>query len=170
MAFLDELKKIARPFNDDEDDFIESEEYDEEEEGFTEEYDDSEPEEEKPAAASRSGVFARRERETRTSPAYASPAERAGGNKMKLVICKPEAFEEAAEIAENLRDRRAVLMNLEETNKEVSRRLIDFLSGVAFALGGKIKRVSAQAYILTPTNVDLVGDAVEDFESSGIYF
>ena len=89
---------------------------------------------------------------------------------MKLVICKPEAFEEAAEIAENLRDRRAVLMNLEETNKEVSRRLIDFLSGVAFALGGKIKRVSAQAYILTPTNVDLVGDAVEDFESSGIYF
>ena len=96
MAFLDELKKIARPFNDDEDDFIESEEYDEEE-GFTEEYDDSEPEEEKPAAAPRSGVFARRERETRTSPAYASPAERAGGNKMKLVICKPEAFEEAAD-------------------------------------------------------------------------
>ena len=87
-----------------------------------------------------------------------------------MLLRRGKAFEEAAEIAENLRDRRAVLMNLEETNKEVSRRLIDFLSGVAFALGGKIKRVSAQAYILTPTNVDLVGDAVEDFESSGIYF
>ncbi len=168
MAFLDELKKIARPFNDD-DDFIENEEYDEEE-GFTEEYGDSEPEEEKPSTPPRSGVFGRREKEPRASAAYASPADRASSSKMKLVICKPEAFEEAAEIAENLLERRAVLMNLEETSSDVSRRLIDFLSGVAFALGGKIKRVSAQAYILTPTNVDLVGDSVEDFESSGIYF
>lgn len=171
MALLDELKKIARPFNDD-DDYIENDEYDEydeeEEEGFTEEYDDA-PEQEAKPSAPRSGVFNRREREVRSAPAF-TPADRGGSGKMKLVICKPEAFEEAAEIAQNLCDRRAVLINLEETNKDVSRRLIDFLSGVAFALGGKIKRVSAQAYILTPTNVDLVGDAVEDFESSGIYF
>lgn len=89
---------------------------------------------------------------------------------MELVLANPETFEEAANIADNLRKKHAVLLNIEKADREVQRRLIDFLSGVAYALGGKIKRVSAQAYILTPTNVDLVGDSIEDFESSGFYF
>lgn len=161
MAWLDELKKITRPYDDD-DDFIENEES----EDFPEYSEPEAPAEEReaPAAAARS-VFSKKEREPYRAPA--APVER---SKMKLVLKNPERFEEAAEIADNLVEKRAVLMNLEACGADVSRRLIDFLSGVAYALGGKIKRVSAQAYILTPTNVDLVGDAVDDFESGGLYF
>lgn len=89
---------------------------------------------------------------------------------MKLKFVRPEQFDEAAEIADSLRARQAVLMNLEMTETETARRLLDFLSGAAYALGGRVMRVSAQAYIIAPTNVDLVGDAVADFESAGLYF
>ena len=90
--------------------------------------------------------------------------------KMKLHLVNPSEFGEAAEIADSLKSRQAVLMNLEMADDVTARRMIDFLSGVAYALGGKIMRVSGQAYIVTPTNVDLVGDAVSDFESAGLYF
>ena len=63
-----------------------------------------------------------------------------------------------------------VVLNLEETNKDTSRRIIDFLSGVAYANGGKIKRVSTCTYIITPYNVDLTGDEVMDeLENNGVY-
>lgn len=81
---------------------------------------------------------------------------------MQMVLVKPEYFDEAAEIADHLRERRPVLMNLEKTQKDTSRRLIDFLSGVAYALDGKIRRVSANTYIITPYNVDVMGDQMED--------
>ena len=90
--------------------------------------------------------------------------------KMKLKFVHPEQFDEAAEIADSLRAHQAVLMNLEATETDTARRLLDFLSGAAYALGGRVMRVSAQAYIIAPTNVDLVGDAVADFESAGLYF
>ena len=162
MAFLDELKKITRPYDDDEDFFMEDEEQDDYSD-FREESNSAPADFEEPAPIK--NVF-KRDREP-VRPAAAPAVER---SKMKLVLANPTAFEEAAEIADNLRGKQAVLMNIEHASKDVQRRLIDFLSGVAYALGGKIKRVSAQAYILTPTNVDLVGDSIEDFESSGFYF
>ena len=164
MAFLDELKKITRPYDEDEDFFMDEEEQDEFSD-FSDEDRRAPAEFEEPAPAKNS-VFSKRDREP-VRPAASPTVDR---SKMKLVLANPVAFEEAAEIAESLRNKQAVLMNIEHANKDVQRRLIDFLSGVAFALGGKIKRVSAQAYILTPTNVDLVGDAIDDFESSGFYF
>ena len=79
-------------------------------------------------------------------------------------------LETAAEIADHLREKRAVLMNLEQTNKDISRRLIDFLSGVAYAQDGKIKRVAANTYIITPYNVDLMGDdLMDELETNGVY-
>lgn len=165
MAWLDELKKITRPYDDDDDfdDFIENdgaEDY--------QEYEEPAAPAPEPAPAARS-VFSKKERDPYREQ-YRAPAAPAERGKMKLVLKNPERFEEAADIADSLVEKRAVLMNLEACGAEESRRLIDFLSGVAYALGGKIKRVSGQAYILTPTNVDLVGDAVDDFESSGLYF
>ena len=75
-----------------------------------------------------------------------------------------------SEIAEHLRERRAVVLNLESTNKDVARRLVDFLSGCAYALDGKIKKVAISTYIITPLNVDIVGDLVEELENNGMYF
>jgi cell division inhibitor SepF len=64
-----------------------------------------------------------------------------------------------------------VVLNLEEADKEVARRLVDFLSGAAYALEGKVKRVSAATYLVTPYNVELEGDqSLEELERNGLYF
>lgn len=87
------------------------------------------------------------------------------GGQLKVVLATPKQFESAGEIADHLRDRRAVLINLEKTDPAISRRLIDFLSGVAYAQDGKIRRVASATYIITPFNVDLMGDQLDDMES-----
>ena len=88
---------------------------------------------------------------------------------LKVVLVKPERFENASEIADHLREKRTVVLNLESTNKDVARRLIDFLSGVAYAGEGKIKKVAANTYIITPYSVDIMGDLIDELESSGLY-
>ena len=73
-------------------------------------------------------------------------------------------------MADHLINRRTVVLNLESTNKEVSRRLLDFLSGVAYAIDGQIKRVANSTFIITPYNVGVVGDILDELENSGVYF
>lgn len=91
---------------------------------------------------------------------------------LQVVLFKPERFgEETCSIADELIKMHTVVLNLENTNKDVSRRIIDFLSGVAYANGGKIKRVATSTFIITPYNVDLTGDDVLDkLENNGVYF
>ena len=90
-------------------------------------------------------------------------------NQLAVVLVKPDRFENAAEIADHLKEKRTVVLNLEQTNKEVARRLVDFLSGVAYANEGKIKRVANSTYIITPYNVDILGDLLDELESNGLY-
>lgn len=157
MGFLDELKKLARPYAEDED-----EEFDD--------YEDDYEEEEAEAPVSRAS------RAASEKPTAAS--ERRSGKvvnihttaQMQVVLVKPERFDTVSEIAEHLRERRAVVLNLEVANKDVARRLVDFLSGCAYALDGKIKKVAMATYIITPYNVDIVGDLVEELENNGMYF
>ena len=78
--------------------------------------------------------------------------------------------ETASEIADHLKDKRTVVLNLESTNKDVARRLIDFLSGVAYAGEGKIKKVAANTYMITPYHVELEGDLIDELENNGLYF
>lgn len=89
---------------------------------------------------------------------------------LQVVLVKPERFDDASSIADHLNDKRTVVLNLESTNKDVSRRLIDFLSGVAYANNGQIKRVANSTYIITPYNVDIMGDLLDELESSGVFF
>ena len=89
---------------------------------------------------------------------------------LKVVLVKPERFENASEIADHLKEKRTVVINLESTNKDIARRLIDFLSGVAYAGDGKIKKVSANTYIITPYSVDIMGDLIDELENNGLYF
>ncbi len=92
-----------------------------------------------------------------------------GTTQLAVVLVKPDRFENAAEIADHLKDKRTVVLNLESTNKDVARRLIDFLSGVAYANEGKIKKVANSTYIITPYNVDILGDLIDELESNGVY-
>lgn len=89
---------------------------------------------------------------------------------LQVVLVKPEIFEDAQDIADNLISKRTVLLNIENLNKDLSRRLIDFLSGVAYAQGGNIKRVANRTYIITPYNVDILGDVLESINSDNIDF
>lgn len=87
---------------------------------------------------------------------------------LQVVLVKPERFEEAAAIGDNLNEKRTVVLNLESTNRDIARRLLDFLSGVAYANNGQIKRVANSTYIITPYNVDVMGDLIDELENNGM--
>ncbi len=89
---------------------------------------------------------------------------------LEVVLVKPERFDDASGIADHLNSKRTVVLNLESTNKDIARRLVDFLSGVAYANGGQIKRVANSTFIITPYNVGVVGDLLDELENSGVYF
>lgn len=88
---------------------------------------------------------------------------------LSVVLVKPEKFENAVDIADHLREKRTVVLNLEQTNKDVARRLVDFLSGVTYAQDGKIKKVANSTFIITPYNVDILGDLIDELENNGLY-
>ena len=152
MSILDEVKKIFNPYED-EDDY---EEYEEQEESpFVDE----------------------RPRSDRKSASSASFDERrnkvvniAATTQLKVVLVKPERFEMASEVADHLKEKRTVVINLESTNKDIARRLIDFLSGGAYASEGRIKKIAANTYIITPYHVEMVGDLLDELENNGLYF
>ncbi len=89
---------------------------------------------------------------------------------LQVVLVKPEHFEDASSVADHLNEKRTVVLNLESTNKDTARRLVDFLSGVAYANNGQIKRVANSTFIITPYNVDIMGDLLGELESNGLYF
>ena len=145
MGFFDELKKkMPHPYEDEDDEL----------ENF----------EEPP----RKDVF--EDRRVKTEERRNKVVNIHATTQLKVVLVKPERFENAAEIADHLKDKRTVVMNLESTNKDIARRLIDFLSGVAYAGEGKIKKVAANTYIITPYHVDIEGDLIDELENNGLYF
>lgn len=91
---------------------------------------------------------------------------------LQVVLYQPVTFgEETRVIADELLNRHTVVLNLENTENEVQRRIVDFLSGVAYANNGKIKRIASSTFIITPYNVDLTGaDVLDELENSGLYF
>ena len=89
---------------------------------------------------------------------------------VQVVLVKPEQFSDAPGIADNLKSKRTVVLNLESTNRDIARRLLDFLSGCAYADEGSIKRVANSTYIITPYNVDVLGDDIlDELEHNGMF-
>ncbi len=89
---------------------------------------------------------------------------------MQVVLVKPSRFEDVTAIADHLNDHKTVVLNLEMANRETSRRLIDFLSGTAYAQKGSIKKVAHSTYIITPSHVDVLGDLILDDIDGSMYF
>ena len=83
-----------------------------------------------------------------------------GGSSIELKVVRPEHFEDVSSIADHLVSGRTVVLNLEAADAAVSRRLIDFLSGVAYSIDGQLKRVANSTYIITPNNVDVSESAM----------
>ena len=151
MGIIDELKRLARTYEGEEDEY---------EEDFA------------PVSPAKDPARDRgRDRDR--------DVDRRGANKvvnihtttqLQVVLVSPTRFENASEIADHLRDKRTVVLNLEQTDKNIARRLIDFLSGVAYANEGTIKKVALSTYIITPYNVEILGDLIDELENNGLYF
>lgn len=90
--------------------------------------------------------------------------------KLQVVLKKPEHFDEASSIADELLEKRTVVLNLEGTAKDHASKLLCFLSGVAYANGGKLKKIANNTYIITPYNVDVMGDLLDELENNGMFF
>lgn len=90
--------------------------------------------------------------------------------KLQVVLVKPTDFDDAAAIADDLKQSHTVVLNLEATNRDTARRLLDFLSGVAYAISGKIQRIANNTFIIVPFNVGISGDIMDELENSGISF
>ena len=166
MGLFDEFKRLAHPYEDEEpdDDF----------DGF-DDFDAPAPRaesRERPERLERSSrnvdtLYGSSQEEERRSNKVVNIR---AATQLQVVLVKPERFENASEIADHLREKRTVVLNLESTNKEIARRLLDFLSGVAYANEGKIKKVAISTYIITPYNVDILGDLIDELENNGLYF
>ena len=144
MSFIDELKKLTRPYDDEDEELEEFEEI------------------------PRRDTF--EDRRNKDADRRNKVVNIHATTQLKVVLVKPERFENASEIADQLKEKRTVVLNLESTNKDVARRLIDFLSGVTYGVEGKIKKVSANTYIITPYHVELEGDLIDELESNGFCF
>jgi len=92
-------------------------------------------------------------------------------SQMQVILVKPDRFEDSAAIADHLNDKKTVVLNLEACEREVSRRIIDFLSGVAYANHGNLRKVAVSTFIIVPNDVDVSGESMlEEFGESNLYF
>lgn len=168
MSFLDNLKKFAQPYADDDYD-----DYDDDEEYLDDEYDEPAPR----RAPSRRTPPAPVEDDLEdddfgfgvSTPAAAPVAapsagfsgrvvNMATGAKQEVVLFRPANFGETTKAADALRSNKAVVLNLENVDKAMSRRVVDFLSGCVYALNGSVKKIAQSAYLFCPHNMDVVGD------------
>ena len=164
MGLIDEIKRLARPYEDEDADTAYEDEYGDTGRG---DYSDRRSSDRSKSAPKKSDT-----------PAYGGDSDRRSNKvlnihtttQLQVVLVKPDRFENAAEIADHLREKRTVVLNLESTNKDVARRILDFLSGAAYANDGKVKKVALSTYIITPYNVDILGDLIDELENNGLYF
>lgn len=92
-------------------------------------------------------------------------------NQMHVVIFKPESFTDVTAIADELNDKKTVVLNLESCEREVSRRIIDFLGGVAYANNGNVRKVAVSTFIIVPSDVGVSGQvSLDEFDDTSIYF
>ena len=158
MSLWDNVKKFAQPYSD--------EDYDD----YDEEMDEYEEEAAEPAPRSgrRPSPFATSAQDTDAAPAApAAPAASSGfsgqvlnmsSGKQEVVLFHAKTFEDAAKAADELRRRKAVILNMENVDKALTRRVVDFLSGSVYALDGRVKKVAQSTYLFCPHNMDVVGD------------
>ncbi len=164
MSFWDNVKKFAQPYSDDE--------YDDYDDDDT--MDAYEDEQEAPAPRQR------------RAPAFSVSADDTGsafgasasssvssdfsskvvtmGNKQEVVLFHPSNFNDTSKAADHLRSKKAVIVNMENVDKAMARRVVDFLSGCAYAVDGKVKKVAQSTYLFCPHNMDVVGD-LENLQS-----
>ena len=162
MSFWDNVKKFAQPYAEDDYD-----EYDDEEtvDSYEEEV------EERPARTRRTPAFNFTANDDTDYSAPSTPVSSGFSGqvvnlsgKQEVVLFHPVNFNDTSKAADDLRSKKAVIVNMENVDKAMARRVVDFLSGCAYALDGKVKKVAQSTYLFCPHNMDVVGD-LENLQS-----
>ena len=168
MSFWDNVKKFAQPYADDDyDDYDEEDDYVDD---YEEPAEAPAPRKEKRRAAP-APVMEEDEDDFGFAPVPAAapataPATGFSGqilnmsasNKQEVVLFRPGTFNDTSKAADDLRNRKAVIVNMENVDKAMARRVVDFLSGCVYALDGDVKKIAQSAYLFCPHNMDIVGD------------
>ena len=169
MSFWDNVKKFAQPYGDDDYDDYDDEEY-------LDEYEE-EPARRAPsrrsAPVSAPAVEEEAEEEdfgfnlTPSSASSSAPAASTGfsgrvvsmnGPKQEVILFRPLSFNETSKAADDLRAGKAVVLNMENVDKAMARRVVDFLTGCVYAVDGSVKKIAQSAYLFCPRNMDVIGD------------
>ncbi len=160
MSFWDKMKNFTQPYSD--------EDYDDYEDGM-DEFEEA-PQEAASKPTRRPSPFSRIGESEPAAPASpaAAPSTNSGGfsgqvlnmnsGKQEVVLFHARTFDDAAKAANELRKKKAVILNMENVDKALTRRVVDFLSGAVYALDGSVKKVAQSAYLFCPHNMGVVGD------------
>ena len=178
MSFWDNVKKMAQPYADDDYD----DDYDEDEEYFDDDYEAEQRPARRPArrTSAPAPMNDRDEDDEEESVGFSFPSlssepkpaaapastgfmgQVLGGssssNKQEVVLFRPGTFNDTSKAADDLRNRKAVIVNMENVDMDMARRVVDFLSGCVYALDGNVKKIAQSAYLFCPHNMDIVGD------------
>jgi len=177
MSFWDNVKKFAQPYADDDYDDYDEDDY------LDDDYDEPAAPVRRPARRSAAPAPApapvmedEEEDEDEYGFSAVAPAptmaaapvtgfsgqivngRNAAGNKQEVVLFRPGSFNDTSKAADDLRSRKAVIVNMENVDKAMARRVVDFLSGCVYALDGDVKKIAQSAYLFCPHNMDIVGD------------
>ena len=174
MSFWDNVKKFAQPYSDDDyDDYDEDGDYVDDYEEPAEAPAPARRERRRPSAPAPAPVAEPAEEEDSGfgfAPVPAAPAaplatgfngqvlNMNASNKQEVVLFRPGSFNDTSKAADDLRNRKAVIVNMENVDKAMARRVVDFLSGCVYALDGDVKKIAQSAYLFCPHNMDIVGD------------
>ena len=88
---------------------------------------------------------------------------------LEVAVLQPQSYEDSREIADRLKNKKAVVINLEELSKEDAVKVLDFVSGVVYALEGDIQKVSSGIFLIAPINVNIASDIRAELKSTGIF-
>ena len=155
MSFWDNVKKFAQPYSD--------EEYDD----YDEEMDEFDEVQEPTSRARRTSLFTSASENTAAGTAASAAPSNSGFNgqvlnmnsgKQEVVLFHAKTFDDAAKASDELRRKKAVILNMENVDKSLTRRVVDFLSGSVYALDGSVKKIAQSTYLFCPHNMDVVGD------------
>ena len=164
MSFWDNVKKFTQPYAEDEYD-----EYDEEMDEFEDEFEEPAPRTRRanPFASSEAASDFSAPAVTAAEPAVSTPSTGFSGqvlrtgsssSKQEVILFHAKTFDDAAKAADELRDRKAIILNMENVDKALTRRVVDFLSGSVYALEGSVKKIAQSTYLFCPHNMSVIGD------------
>ena len=164
MSIWDNIKKFAQPYSDDE----EYDDYEDELDGL-----DEEPKEKAAPAGRRPSPFGSNASNDSSFQSSSAPSNNSGfsgqvvnmgSGKQEVVLFHAKTFDDAAKAADELRRKKAVILNMENVDKGLTRRVVDFLSGSIYALDGSVKKIAQSTYLFCPHNMDIVGDLEAQIE------